>query len=563
MGTELNHEDFESMLTSLKLTGTEISGTLPPQIAKLEALRELVVNEAQLTGTIPEAIAEMPRLQVVRLGGNSLEGTLPASGYMGTYVFDVANNLVSGTIPAGFATYWIHDITESTGYNASFMDLKETWECEGLSFDENSWEWNEVLFWDDALESWDCSACPDGSACKADCDDCGEDWADKLYDHECPGDRLGYPCVFNRGSDQCLGAYPCNDNNGDPDDDCPHDCGISELVLGGNLISGSIPTELGNAWHLTHLNLDGNSISGTLPESTPYSLQVLRLEANELSGTIPVAMPYQELQELKLKSNRLSGTISEGFGELHSPIKSLLLSLNYLSGTIPDLAPRGYYDSSGNGPNYDAPWGYDRYGQWADLAYYYYTYDGEQCKGCSELTTLHLDGNLLSGELPTDLIILDNILECTLVLSDPMSFSHDNRFDCVVDDDWNARAAHPCYLSQVERCFPPSPPPEPPSPPSASPSQPPRPPSAPPPSASPSAPPVLQPPSPPPSPPPVPPNPAPPPPSPPPSPPPEKPEPPLPPPMPPAPPPPSPPPSSPPPPPLSVWALAPPNVDCV
>ena len=109
------------------------------------------------------------------------------------------------------------------------------------------------------------------------------------------------------------------------------------LVFWGNQLSGTIPSELGNLSSLTGLYLGGNQLSGTIPSELGNlsSLTGLYLYANQLSGTIPSELGnLSSLNELDLSVNQLSGTIPSELGNLSS-LNELDLSVNQLSGTIP------------------------------------------------------------------------------------------------------------------------------------------------------------------------------------------------------------------------------------
>ena len=77
-------------------------------------------------------------------------------------------------------------------------------------------------------------------------------------------------------------------------------------------LSGSIPPDIALLTSLQELNLDFNSITGTIPPSIGTCLTSLReidLRSNSLTGTLPDSFRNLEnLEELFLQKNDLTGT---------------------------------------------------------------------------------------------------------------------------------------------------------------------------------------------------------------------------------------------------------------
>ena len=112
---------------------------------------------------------------------------------------------------------------------------------------------------------------------------------------------------------------------------------IVSLDLRDDLISGSIPPELGDLGFLNFLRLDENYLTGNIPPELGdlSNLQLLRLDHNNLSGTIPSELGnLTDLVRLELQRNQLSGSIPSSLGDLLS-LEHLNLSNNELSGGIP------------------------------------------------------------------------------------------------------------------------------------------------------------------------------------------------------------------------------------
>eukprot|EP00656_Telonema_subtile_P024866 TRINITY_DN2701_c0_g1_i3.p1 TRINITY_DN2701_c0_g1~~TRINITY_DN2701_c0_g1_i3.p1 ORF type:complete len:144 (+),score=16.65 TRINITY_DN2701_c0_g1_i3:193-624(+) len=64
---------------------------------------------------------------------------------------------------------------------------------------------------------------------------------------------------------------------------------VTKVELSGNLLTGSIPSELLSLTSLQNLDLSTNSLSGSIPSqlSSLTSLQTLYFPKNSLSGSIP------------------------------------------------------------------------------------------------------------------------------------------------------------------------------------------------------------------------------------------------------------------------------------
>ncbi|CAD6341996.1 unnamed protein product [Miscanthus lutarioriparius] len=126
---------------------------------------------------------------------------------------------------------------------------------------------------------------------------------------------------------------------------------LQQLLLDGNAISGRIPEELGNLSSLTTLNLGRNSFNGSIPNSLGglLKLQNLDLSENTLAGAIPNSLGrLLNLQNLDLSENTLAGTIPISFSNLSS-LNNINLSDNDLGGEIPEkLLQVAQYNYTGN-----------------------------------------------------------------------------------------------------------------------------------------------------------------------------------------------------------------------
>ncbi|KAK3159999.1 hypothetical protein QOZ80_1BG0053980 [Eleusine coracana subsp. coracana] len=119
---------------------------------------------------------------------------------------------------------------------------------------------------------------------------------------------------------------------------------ISVLNLADNRLTGNIPLSLGTSSSLVSLVLANNSLTGSIPSTLvrSSSLEVLDLTRNTLGGVIPPGLfNSTSLQILSLGWNYFVGSIPSGPLNIDSPLRSLVLSVNKLIGTIPSSLDDG------------------------------------------------------------------------------------------------------------------------------------------------------------------------------------------------------------------------------
>jgi RHS repeat-associated protein len=112
---------------------------------------------------------------------------------------------------------------------------------------------------------------------------------------------------------------------------------LQHLLLSNNLLTGSIPNELGSLTGLTILKLDNNTLSGEIPASLGNLplLTDLFLNNNQLSGSVPSSLgSLSNLVYLYLRNNQLSGSLPSSLGSL-AKLQYFYTGYNQLSGTIP------------------------------------------------------------------------------------------------------------------------------------------------------------------------------------------------------------------------------------
>lgn len=241
-----------------------------------------------------------------------------------------------------------------------------------------------------------------------------------FWDWENPFESYGYPWFGNNTNPCDWQGIFCNSNNSNIIEInlvqynlqgfLPESIGqftqlISLTIAYNEGLRGTIPIEIGNLENLQILDLEHNSLSGTIPTNLGNQLLLIDLNTNFLTGQILNFENFSELYWVGLGSNTLSGTINNlnvekleyfsinnnfftGFlPEISTNLSYLIVNHNYLSGNIPKL----------NINLIDV-----------HLSYNYFSGILPQIDS-KNIFFLMLDFNLLSGSISNDISKLENV----------------------------------------------------------------------------------------------------------------------------------------------------------
>ncbi|XP_065873441.1 systemin receptor SR160 [Euphorbia lathyris] len=303
-----------SQLTSLHLSFNYLTGTIPSSLGSLSNLRDLKLWFNQLTGDIPQEITNIRTLETLILDFNELTGVIPYSISNCTQLnwISLSNNRLTGQIPASIgklSTLAILKLSNNSFYGGIPPELGD---CRSLIWlDLNTNFLNGTippqLFKQSGTIAVNFIT--------------GKKYAylKNLKSEQCHGEGnlLEYAGIRQGQLGRISARHPCNFTQvykGLTQPTFNYNGSMIFLDLSYNLLSGSIPKEIGTMTYLYVLNLGHNYISGIIPQEfgNLEGLNILNLASNKLEGVIPQVMTRLSLlTEIDMSNNKLTGTIPD------------------------------------------------------------------------------------------------------------------------------------------------------------------------------------------------------------------------------------------------------------
>ncbi|KAG4907122.1 receptor-like protein EIX2 [Glycine soja] len=354
-------------LIQLGLSNNEFNDSLPPWLGQLENLSDLVMYESNLlgtlscdmmtklvnleslvlfnnnfTGSLPDCFGQLVKLDTLVLSFNHFHGVIPRSleQLVSLKYLDLSRNSLNGTIPQniGQLKNLINLYLSDNNLHGSIPhSLGELLNLQTLDMSLNHLEslvsdirWPKQLVYLNLNNNHISGSLP-------------PDFSDRLPNatHMLLGKNLISGSIPNSLC-KIDTLYNLDLSGNMLSAEIPNCWSASqrlnEINLASNKLSGVIPNSLGNLPTLAWLHLNNNSLHGGIPSSLKNlkHLLILDLGENLMSGIIPSWMGsiFSSMQILRLRQNRLNGTIPSQLCQLYA-LQILDLSKNNLTGSIP------------------------------------------------------------------------------------------------------------------------------------------------------------------------------------------------------------------------------------
>ncbi|KAE8688140.1 Leucine-rich repeat receptor-like protein kinase TDR [Hibiscus syriacus] len=244
-------------LTWLSLIDNNLSGTIPQGIGELPNLDPLLLWDNNFSGILPEKLGSNGKLMSLEVSSNSLTGPIPQNLCHGNKLFkQMFTHEVKCTSLSRFRI-------QNNLLNGEIpRDLGHTPLLQYLNISENS------------------------------------------FDDELPNNIWSSPSlqIFSASSSKLIGKIPdfvcCNN--------------VYKIELQGNLLNGSIPSDIDHCQKLLSLSLSRNRLTRMIPSelSSLPSINSVDLSCNLLTGTIPSSFENcNTLENFNVSYNLLSGPI--------------------------------------------------------------------------------------------------------------------------------------------------------------------------------------------------------------------------------------------------------------
>ena len=280
--------DHNGRIWSLSLEENQLSGRIPPELGRLENMKEMDFQKNRLTGSIPSEMGQLSRLTYLDIQDNNLKGEIPAElGQLEKLEhLYLAGNLLSGEIPA------------ELGQLENLLALNLYQNRLSGSIPSELGRLSRLTFLSLGVNSLTGEIPPELGHLEA------------IQYLMVGWNQLSgsIPSVLGRLSRLTFLSLGDNSLTGEIPPELGQLEAIQYLALPWNELSGEIPPELGQLEHLEVMNFRNNELSGEVPESFSglTSLRKLDLSYNaRLTGGIPTGLTGLMLEELRLDLTKL------------------------------------------------------------------------------------------------------------------------------------------------------------------------------------------------------------------------------------------------------------------
>jgi Leucine-rich repeat (LRR) protein len=316
--TVLSDCDAHGLYTRLDLSHRGMSGEMPPEVALMSQLTYLDLSYNDLKGTIPSEIGLLTKLVELKLNHNGFQGTIPRQLGLLTHMTKlefVALRGISGTIPDELAN--LVELQSFVLINTNVTGPLPRWIGKWINCSVVQLHKNPQLHGSLPTELAQLKKLTDFTVAE-----------NNLLTGEIPSDLWTLPKLRSLTVD-------ASSMNGTIATQIGHELQILRLNM--ELLSGTIPTVLGELSNLETLSLSSPLLFGQLPSqlSMCRNLVSLTITHTQLSQTLPTQLGNLEsLEVLMLQGNHWTGTIPSAWATM-SNLTFLSVEDNELIGPIP------------------------------------------------------------------------------------------------------------------------------------------------------------------------------------------------------------------------------------
>ncbi|XP_059630664.1 LRR receptor-like serine/threonine-protein kinase EFR isoform X2 [Cornus florida] len=332
-----------SRLKDLLLETNMMEGQIPPTIRHCQNLERLSLVDNSFSGVIPEELGTLPRLFFLGLGSNNFMGPIPSSlGNISTLqIFGLEQNLLTGSFPwtlFNITSLRFISLTNNSISGSLPMNICLLWpnlERLYLSFNHFRGQIPSSISQCRELRTLSLSTNYgfEGTIPR----DIGK--LQKLEDIYLGRNKITGTIPHSLGNISSLLLLAMENNyiQGEMPPELGQLSSLMALNFGDNQLTGVIPQQIFNISSLQSISLSMNSFHGYLPATIGFSLpnlELLYIGHNLLSGNIPTSLGNSSmLREIILSANLLTGAIPTTLGNLQL-LEELIVSYNQLTREI-------------------------------------------------------------------------------------------------------------------------------------------------------------------------------------------------------------------------------------